>query len=95
MIMATSDATISMRVPSEVKERLEKAALRTHRSRSYITIAALKKYLPEIEQEELQSVPKSKLEIALSFKGAGQRAGSNPKTVEEIDASVREFRGDE
>ena len=93
--MATSDATISMRMPSEVKKRLEKAARRTHRSRSYLTIEALRKYLPEIEQEELQTAPKNKLEIALSFKGAGKRAGVKPRTGKDIDASVREFRGDE
>lgn len=92
--MASSDATISMRIPSEIKKRLEEVSRRTRRSRSYLTIEALKKYLTEIEQKELNTPIKGKLEIALSLVGAAERHGIKPKTAGEIDISVRDFRSD-
>lgn len=95
--MSTSPSvTLSLRVPNEIKARLEKASARTHRSRAYLTIAALKLYLNDVEREEKKAVePLSKYEFAKSFAGVGAEILGRAKSAEEIDAMIREHRGDE
>ena len=90
-----SDVTLSLRVPSELKSRLERASARTHRSRAYLTIAALQKYLNEVERDEVKSATPSKYDIAKRFSGTGPKLLGKGRSASEIDAMIRDLRGDE
>ena len=90
-----SDVTLSLRVPSELKSRLERASVRTHRSRAYLTIAALQKYLDDVEQDEVKSAAPSKYEIAKRYGGVGAKLLGKGRSASEIDAVIRDLRGDE
>jgi predicted DNA-binding protein len=90
-----SDVTLSLRVPSEIKTRLEQASLRTHRSRAYLTIAALKKYLNDVEKDEAKTATASKYEIAKRYSGVGAKILGKGRSAAEIDAMIHDQRGDE
>jgi predicted DNA-binding protein len=90
-----SDVTLSLRVPSDLKTRLERASLRTHRSRAYLTIAALKKYLKEIEMEEAKTSTPSTYALAERYRGIGAKILGKGRTAAEIDVTIRDMRGDE
>jgi predicted DNA-binding protein len=92
---STPSVTLSLRVPSELKSRLERASVRTHRSRAYLTIAALQKYLGDVERDEVKSAAPNKYEIAKRFRGAGAELLGKGRSAAEIDAMVRDLRGDE
>jgi predicted transcriptional regulator len=91
----SSSVTLSLRVPNELKIRLEQASVRTHRSRAYLTIAALKKYLNDVEKDELKTTTPSKYELAERYRGIGAKMLGKGRTAIEIDAIIREIRGDE
>ena len=90
-----SDVTLSLRVPSELKSRLEQASVRTHRSRAYLTIAALHKYLNDVEQNEVKTVMPSAYDIARRYSGVGAKLLGKGRSVAEIDAMIRDQRGNE
>jgi hypothetical protein len=90
-----SSATLSLRVPNDLKSRLERASLRTHRSRAYLTIAALKKYLNEVEMEEAKTSSPSNYAIAERYKGIGAKMLGKGRSAIEIDTIIRDLRGDE
>ncbi len=90
-----SDVTLSLRVPSELKSRLERASVRTHRSRAYLTIAALQKYLPDVERDEVKTVAPSPYDIAKRYSGVGAKLLGKGRSAAEIDAMIRDQRGDE
>jgi hypothetical protein len=90
-----SDVTLSLRVPSELKTRLERAAMRTHRSRAYLTIAALQKYLTDVERDEEKTGTPSKYDIAKRYSGVGAKLLGKGRSAAEIDAMIRDQRGDE
>jgi hypothetical protein len=92
---APSDVTLSLRVPSELKSRLERASARTHRSRAYLTIAALQKYLNDVERNEVKAVTPSKYDIAKRYSGVGAKLLGKGRSAAEIDAMIRDQRGDE
>jgi hypothetical protein len=92
---APSDVTLSLRVPSELKTRLERASVRTHRSRAYLTIAALQKYLNDVEQDEAKTATASKYDIAKRYSGVGARLLGRGRSAAEIDAMIRDQRGDD
>ena len=90
-----SDVTLSLRVPSELKSRLERASVRTHRSRAYLTIAALQKYLDDVEQGEVKSATPSKYDIAKRYSGVGAMLLGWSRSAAEIDAMILDQRDDE
>ncbi len=90
-----SNVTLSLRVPDEIKTRLEQASIRTHRSRAYLTIAALKKYLSDVEKEELKTTAPSKYKFAERYRGIGAKMLGRGRSAAEIDALIRDTRGDE
>jgi hypothetical protein len=95
-IMPTpSDVTLSLRVPSELKTRLERASVRTHRSRAYLTIAALQKYLTDVERDEARSATPNKYDLAKRYSGVGAKLLGKGRSAAEIDAMIRDLRGDE
>lgn len=92
---APSNVTLSLRIPNELKTRLERVSIRTQRSRAYLTIAALQKYLNDVEKDEERSKLPGKYEIAKRYSGIGAKMLGHGRSAAEIDAVIRDFRGDE
>lgn len=92
---SSSDATLSLRVPRELKTRLERASVRTHRSRAYLTIAALQKYLSDVEKDDAKTAILGKYEFAQRYSGVGVKLLGKSRSAAEIDAMIRDQRGDE
>jgi predicted DNA-binding protein len=88
--MTTPSPTISLRLPQEARARLDRATLKTRRSRSFLMQRALERHLDEIEREEAQE-PVRRLSVTLALGGA---AANNERTKSEIDAHIRWLRGD-
>ena len=74
--------TLTLRVPVEVKDQLEKLADATHRSKSYLAGEALRQYLA------LEAWQIGEIQRALQEADAGDFA-----TDEEFDAVVRKYAG--
>jgi RHH-type rel operon transcriptional repressor/antitoxin RelB len=89
-----STSTLSLRLTKEARERLDKAAARSRRSRAYIVQEALERHLDEIEREETPAPKKSRFAAILSLAGAGA-ALNGPRTKEDIDNDIRWLRGDD
>ncbi len=88
--MPTSSPTISLRLPERARERLDRAAAATRRSRSFLMQRALEKHLEEIEREEMVG-PVRRLSTVLALGGAGS-AGKTHRSADEIDQSIRWLR---
>jgi len=84
--------TLTVRLPSDTRGRLDKAAMETHRSRAFIVKEALERHLNDIVVE--QGGGKGRLDKLLALKGAGARR-YGARTEKDIEAQIREFRGDE
>jgi len=74
--------TLTLRVPVEVKDQLEKLADATHRSKSYLAGEALRQYLV------LEAWQIGEIQRALQEADAGDFA-----TDGEVDAVVRKYAG--
>ena len=85
---------LSVRLPDETRLLLDKAAESTHRSRSFLVKEALERHLVDIVAEQSGGAKKSRLERLLALQGAAAKR-YGPRTAEDIDAQIREFRGDE
>jgi metal-responsive CopG/Arc/MetJ family transcriptional regulator len=86
-----SSPTISLRLPKEVRERLDNATARTRRSRSFLMQEALHRHLADIERDETQKNPKRHLATLLSVGGAGKRDAS-PRTDKDVNDHIRWLR---
>jgi hypothetical protein len=91
----TLTVTLSLRIPTELKARLERASARARRSRAYLTIAALQKYLDDVERDEVKTATPSKYDIAKRYSGIGAKLLGRGRSAAEIDAMIRDQRGDE
>jgi predicted transcriptional regulator len=74
--------TLTLRVPSEMKEQLDKLADATHRSKSYLAGEAIRRYL------DLESWQIGEIQQALQEADANDFASD-----EEVDAVVRKYAG--
>lgn len=92
--MPATTPPISLRLPETMKERLDRMAKKMHCSRSSLMIEALERHLDDIQQSQTQKTNQGKFSELLKFKGAGVKV-SGARNPEEIDASIRDFRGDE
>ena len=72
--------TLTLRVPSEIKEQLDKLADATHRSRSYLAGEAIRQYL------ELEVWQIGEIQQALKEADANDFASEN-----DVDALVRKY----
>ena len=89
----SSTSTLSLRLPKDARDRLDKAAAQSRRSRSYIVQEALDRHLDEIVREESQQKPQG-LSFIRSLAGIGaERYGA--RTKEEIDSHIRWLRDNE
>lgn len=74
--------TLTLRVPSEIKEQLDKLANATHRSKSYLAGEAIRQYL------DLESWQIGEIQQALKEADANDFASND-----EVDAVVRKYAG--
>jgi RHH-type rel operon transcriptional repressor/antitoxin RelB len=74
--------TLTLRVPSEMKEQLDKLADATHRSKSYLAGEAIRQYL-DLEAWQIG-------EIQQALKEADSNEFASDK---EVDAVVRKYAG--
>jgi predicted transcriptional regulator len=74
--------TLTLRVPTEMKERLDKLAEATHRSKSYLAGEALRQYI------DLEAWQIGEIQQALKEADATDFASDA-----EIDAVVRKYAG--
>lgn len=89
-----SDATLSLRIPQHVRDRLERAAQRTQRPLSYLTQRALERHLDEIEREEETSPTVGRYARLRRYAGAVAKI-NGPRSKKEIDDYIDWLRGDD
>lgn len=75
-------ATLTLRVPVEVKDQLDKLADATHRSKSYLAGEAIRQYL------ELEAWQVGEIQQALKEADAGDFASDD-----DVDAVVKKHAG--
>ena len=81
--MTTLETTVlTLRVPIDIKDQLEKLADATHRSKSYLAGEAIRQYL-DMEAWQIQEVQQ-----AIGEANAGDFA-----TEEEVEAVVKKYAG--
>lgn len=92
----SASSTLSLRLPRETGERLERAVQLTHRSAVVLAQEAIDKYLDTLLEDKDRSIDDRAGRLAhfLSYRGVGVGADGG-RSIEDIDAQVREFRGDD
>lgn len=80
--MAMETTTLTLRVPSEIKEQLDKLADATHRSKSYLAGEAIRQYL------ELEVWQIGEIQQALKEADANDFASED-----DVNAIVRKYAG--
>jgi RHH-type transcriptional regulator, rel operon repressor / antitoxin RelB len=78
--MTMETTTLTLRVPSEIKEQLDKLADATHRSKSYLAGEAIRQYL------ELEGWQIGEIQQALKEADANDFASED-----DVDAMVRKY----
>lgn len=89
-----SSPTLSLRLPKATRERLDRAAKTSRRSRSYIIQRALELHLDEVAKEEAAPAQSGRFERLLAMQGAG-RGPDGGRTKQEIDDYIRWLRDDD
>lgn len=89
-----STSTISLRLPKEARERLDRVAEKSRRSRSYIMQRALELHLDSVAREEDQPERQGRYAKLLSMQGAAIGPGG-PRTRQEIDDYINWLRDDD
>ena len=88
----SSPKMVTARLPEALMEKLDEAARKLGRSRSWIVKEALERHLAQ-ELKGVTPQVKARRDI-MSFAGAGIKL-SNRRTDEEIDAEIRWLRGND
>jgi predicted transcriptional regulator len=92
--MAISETTISIRLPREIRKALDEAAKTTRRSRAFLMKEALERHLEDIKREQSPADRQAAYGRIYALQGSGKGA-KGYRTAEEIDALIREIRGDD
>lgn len=90
----TSDATLSLRIPQHVRDRLDRASQKTQRPLSYLTQRAIELHLDDIEREEATASPAGRYARMRQYAGAGAKM-NGPRSKKEIDDYIDWLRGDD
>jgi predicted transcriptional regulator len=93
--MQPKSSTITVRLSESIRRRLDVAAARQRRSRSFLIKEAIEQHLASLEhtaESAAQSPPT--LSNFLAMRGAAHGL-SLPRTKEEIDAHIRWLRDDD
>ncbi|CAN7515611.1 ribbon-helix-helix domain-containing protein [Rhizobium sp. LjRoot254] len=88
----SSSTMVTARIPEALVEKLDEAARKLGRSRSWIVKEALERHLAQ-EPKSVTPRTNERRDI-MSFAGAGIKL-SNRRTDEEIDAEIRWLRGND
>ncbi|QGM45689.1 ribbon-helix-helix protein, CopG family [Methylocystis heyeri] len=91
---AAQPSPTSVRLSDDTRKILDEAARLTRRSRSYLVEETLKQFLPRIVQKETRPAAEERIRRLKELQGIGARL-LGPKTIEEIDANIRQIRGDD
>lgn len=89
-----NDSTISVRLPGETRKALDEAAKITRRSRAFLIKEALDKHLYGILRQQTAAERRSAFQRLYALQGAG-KGPEGYRTAEDIDAMIREIRGDD
>ena len=92
--MTDSSSLLSVRLPDDIRSRLDQAAKATRRSRGSIVKDALSRHLDAMSKEDREAERQRVIEKIMSFRGAGVRLYGG-RSAEEIDADINAFRGGE
>ena len=90
----TSSPTLSLRLPQDAREKLDRIAKQSRRSRSYIVQRALEMNIDEVARQEAPSETPGFYSSLQKFAGAGAKLNGG-RSKEEIDADIRWLRGDD
>lgn len=91
--MASESSILTIRIPDDLRAKLDEAALVTGLSRGALVKKALAKHLAELDKPDIQTQRRSALEKLKAFHGAGVRLHGG-RTAAEIDAEIDEIRGE-
>jgi RHH-type transcriptional regulator, rel operon repressor / antitoxin RelB len=89
--MASSN--LSLRLPAELRAKLDEAARSSRRSRSQIVQMALERHMGTVVGDRESMSNKERVERIRALAGSGKPL--KPRTGEEIDAHIRWLRGDD
>lgn len=92
--MPAPSPPISLRLPQATREKLDRAATKLHRSRSFLMQEALERHLDAIIREDIPHTSKRHLDTLLSLGGAGKNPDA-PRTDLEVQTYTNWLRGDE
>lgn len=92
--MASDSSLLSVRIPDELRAKLDEAARRMRRSRGHIVKEALEQHLGSGNGGETSEERAVRVARFLAFAGAGAKLHGG-RTAREIDEAIRQFRGDE
>ena len=92
--MSNANRVLSVRIPEQTRTRLNHLAKKMRRSRSALIVEALNRHLEELNQEHNTNSAHDRFADIMQYKGIGASL-NNGRSAKEIDASIREFRGDD
>ena len=90
---STSSPT-SIRLSEPTRKLLAEASSKTQRSQSYLVEETLKRFLPRLMESDGRPSVEERIRRLKLLQGVGARA-VGPLKSHEIDARIRELRGDE
>ncbi len=91
--MASDKSILSIRIPDELRAKLDEAARLSGHSRGALIKEALKHHLATLAKPDIQSRREQALEKLKSMRSAGVRLYGG-RTADEIDAMIDDIRGD-
>ena len=89
----TATATTTVRLPSAIRAQLEQVARATKRSRSSLMIEAIEAHLEQLQDEARSTAQTPRYASLMKYQGAAAKTGG--RSVAEIDAILRDIRGDD
>ncbi len=89
--MSAVTPPISLRLPGDLLEALDRTAAATRRSRSFLMQEALTRYLDDLAREKMEAAGPGRLADLLTLAGAGRR-GPRPRGAEEVNSHIRWLR---
>jgi predicted DNA-binding protein len=90
----SSKSTLSLRITRDMRNRLDREAEETQRSRAHIVQQALDEHFDRLEQNASQQKRQGRYSGLLGLQGAAISA-TGPRTKQDIDDYIRWLRDDD